>query len=207
MKTIWPISPVLVILIVLGCSITSLAQPRSEAVTENDMREYIASSKASGDRWGAGEERYVLENFNRRQLVQTIDNWQARNGTQLTKEVKITILVDYLLTELRGMRALSSVLDAASEGKSASFSKELKTQVASSAFREFQFAKIRIEVNVPRVDVEIDGKPFPDVQNGARFSVIAARPHVVIIRNGSNNCSNTLTLQAGRTEAVPCTFR
>lgn len=204
MRVIWSVCP-LVLMILIICPDNAVAQ-RSEAITADDIREYIAASKASGERWGAGEERYVLDNFSRPQLVQTLNNWQARNRTRLAKDVKITILVDYLLTELNGMRALSSVLDAASEGKSASFAKQLKTQVAASNFREYQFARIRVEVNLATVDVEIDGRAFPQVQNRSMFTVAAARPHVVVVTNGTNKCSNTITPEAGKIAVMPCTL-
>lgn len=61
------------------------------------------------------EEKYVLDNFRRPELSR-----EDRNATELSKDVRILVVIDYLLTELNGMKVVPSVLDSIAKGESTS---------------------------------------------------------------------------------------
>jgi hypothetical protein len=191
----------------LGAPAAQAKSPAPQDISAEAVKAYIQQSKNRGERWGLGEEKYVLDNFRRPELNKAIDNWQVRNQTKLSKDVRIMVMVDYLLTEMNGMKVLPKVLDSIAKGEQTSVGKQVKTQVASTVFREYQMARVRVDVNLESVDVDIDGKPYSQVANKTMFVVTAGQPHsVVVSQSGFRNCTNSLTVEPGRVGVVSCTL-
>lgn len=208
MKTIKRFS--IFLLIVLSCLIMVSAQSpvdETDAITINDIKEFIANSKKAGKTWGIAEEKYVLDNFGRPELIKEFDKAEVRNKIEITKDVKLFVLVDYLLTEFNGINALSKVLDSVAKGESTSVAKQLKTQVANVNTKDYRTSYIQIEVNQTKVDVIIDSKPFRQKDNNSKFTVSPGITHSIEIRkNGFSSCTSPETLSEGELKIVTCTL-
>jgi hypothetical protein len=190
-----------------GAPAARTQSPAPQDVSAEDVKAYIQQSKNRGERWGLAEEKYVLDNFRRPELNKAIDNWQVRNQTKLSKDVRVMVTVDYLLTELNGMKVLPTVLDSIAKGEQTSVGKQVKTQVAGTVFREYQMARVRVDVNLESVDVIIDGKLYSQVGNKTMFVVTAGQSHsVVVSQGGFRDCTNNVTVEPGRVGVVACTL-
>lgn len=174
-----------------------------------DVKKYIETLRKSGERLTESEVNYVLENINRKQLIEVIENWQLRNKNFiLAQETKITILVDYLLTELSSIKVLPPLLNSLRDGgKSISFGQNLKTQVAAVTFKTRAFGRLKIETNLNSVKVEINNKVFPGEVGKDKLIVLTQGSHLVkVMQDRFTDCTSTVNLVAGNVSIVQCTL-
>jgi hypothetical protein len=183
--------------------------PMKHEIDVNEVRQVIAKLKASGEDWSSDEENYVLENINRYQLLLAIQRWEIRRKVLLPRGVKIEILVDYLLTELTGVKALPSYLDEVANSKSpTSFASRLKTQVAATSFKQYSFGRLEVDTNVDPVNLFIDDELVGPITKERRVVVLIEGGHSAVVkRSGLSDCSNTINIVAGQSHVVKCTFR
>lgn len=171
--------------------------------SRTEVRLVIRGLQAKGEDWSATEIDYVLNNINRNELLTTVRSWESRKETVLTRRAKINLLIDYLLTERAGLKALPSYLDEiGTEDDRIGITDRWKIEVAATNTIQNEYGRLKLLTIPEKSEVYID-EEF--VNYSENEFVLLVGSHSVRVRNeGFYEFSTHVEIEKRKTRVLKC---
>lgn len=177
--------------------------PQKHELSEREVRRVITLLQSKGEAWTESEIDYVVKNINRPELQSSLEKWEKNRSAIITTKARISLLIDYLLTELAGLKALPSYLDGiGTDQDRVGVSDRWKIEVAASTPSPSEYGRLRL-VTIPQSsEVYIDGD-FEDYSD-KEFVLAVGTYSVSVKREGFRDFSTKVEIERRKTRVVQC---
>jgi hypothetical protein len=133
------------------------AQPARD-FSEAQVRLVIKELQARGEDWTEGEIDYIVKNINRKELLSSLEKWENRRSAVITTKARMNLLIDYLLTELAGLKALPSYLDQIGTNQDrVGVSDRWKIEVSADIMTPSEYGRLKLVAIPKEAEVYISG--------------------------------------------------